>query len=555
MEKESFEDIQIAELLNRDFISIKIDREERPDLDKYYQDLYQMLNRKGGGWPLSVFLSHDKKPFHIDTYIPDRRKYGRVGMFELLPTISYEWATNREDILKSSTRIDVLSRTLSGNEEREVDEKFDEIFLENVSNHFNSKFGGFSPAPKFPQIGVLKTLSLLNSMEMVEKTLKEMVKGGFYDLIDGGFCRYSVDEKWLVPHFEKMAYDNGLLLELFSDFYLKSGNPLFKRIALETASFLMEKMEQENLFYSASDADSEGVEGKYFVYDKSEIPAKVGSEDFEGKAIVRVDDWTEFPEEFQILKDLRKDRVYPDIDKKIITSWNSMIIKGLLKVSKIEKSYLEIAENSMNSLLQKMYIDGILYHSRLLDNSPKIEAFLEDYAYLTDALIELYQETLKSEYLEVLETLVNIAVSKFWRGKRWFTSDRDSDFPVEAETEDSSYPSSRAKIIISLSTSALLLDRLDLQEIAKDSVSRSYKNFTRYPTAFGTFTEAILKSHKELLVIKGKREELEKLEISSPFVFKKVAENSGFDICGIGLCYKNVASSDEVSEFIKGFFI
>jgi uncharacterized protein YyaL (SSP411 family) len=567
MERESFENEKVAQILNEHFVSIKIDREERPDLDKHYQDLYQMVHRKGGGWPLSIFLSHDRKPFHIDTYIPETQRYNKVGMLELLPAIVGEWSERRDELLKNSDRIDTLSKTLSPNEKRDIDDGFADLFIKSVKNSFDSRFGGFSQSPKFPQVGILKTLQLLESWEMVEKSLNEMVKGGFYDLIDGGFCRYSVDERWLVPHFEKMAYDNGLLMEIFANAYIKRKNPLYKRVAEESAKFMLHKMESENLFYSASDADSEGEEGKYFVYKHSELLEKIDYKtlqalsitplgNFENdQSIVRVENHEEHTKEFHILKKLREDRTYPAIDRKILTSWNSMVIKGLLRISIFDERYLSIAENSLNTLLEKMFIDGNLYHSRLISNEPKILGFLEDYAYLSDALIELYQRTLKDEYLQLIEEIISLTVEKFYRKDRWFATEMGRDFLVEAEAEDTSYPSSRSKMVNALLSGAVLLDRADWWAVAEDTISRSYKNYPRYPQAFSTLAEAIWRYKKELLVIKSSEENLKNLDIDSPVVFKKVSEDSGYDICGVGLCYQKVETAEEVYKFIDGFFI
>jgi uncharacterized protein YyaL (SSP411 family) len=567
MEKESFENKNIASLLNENFVSIKIDREERPDLDKYYQDLYYTLYKKGGGWPLSVFLSPEKKPFHIDTYIPDVKKYGKVGMDELLPAMVEEWLWRKEKIIEAGERINSVAQEKSKNIPQEIENGLIKHFLKTSEEHFDIHFGGFSKAPKFPQTSILRTLLLLDSNEMVEKTLLEMTKGGFYDLIDGGFCRYSVDERWLVPHFEKMTYDNGLLLQLLADTYLKTGNPLFKRFALETTKFLLSKMEKENLFYSASDADSEDEEGAYFVYKHHEVLEKIDYQtlqklsitpfgNFEDKSIVRVEDHTEHKKEFKILKSIREARQYPDIDKKIITSWNAMAIKGLFRIAKIDEVYLPIAEYSLQTLVETMFVDGNLYHSRILEKEPKIVGYLEDYAYLSDLLVEAYQETFNYEYLQILEKILELSIEKFHHEERWFSSTKGSEIEVEAEAEDSSYPSSRAIIVNSLISGAGLLDRIDFWTLAEETISRSIRNFWRYPLAYGGLAEAIWKHDGEILVVKSIEENLEKIrKFASPKILLKVSEEKSFEICGIGLCYNKVESVDEVRDFLKGFWV
>ncbi|EJF07494.1 thioredoxin domain protein [Thiovulum sp. ES] len=565
MEKESFENEKIADLLNGSFVSIKLDREERPDLDKYYQDLYASVYKKGGGWPLSVFLTPEKKPFHIDTYIPEVRKYNKVGMEELLPAMIEEWISRKEKILEAGNQIHQFAEQKTQNIPREIENGMTEHFVKIVEQNFDSNFGGFSKPPKFPQVGILKTLLLLDSTEMVEKTLLEMTKGGFYDLIDGGFCRYSVDERWLVPHFEKMTYDNGLLLELLSDLYLKTENPLFKRFATETANFLLSKMEKENLFYSASDADSDGEEGKYFTYKHHEVVEKIDYHtlqnlsitpygNFEENSIVRVENHKELPKEFQILRKMRETRNYPNIDNKIITSWNAMAVKGFFRLSKIDKLYKPIAELSLQTLLETMSVENTLFHSTISGKKPKISGFLEDYAYLSDVLVEAYQQTYNSFYLEKLEQILDLAIEKFHRENRWYSSEKESDVEVEAESEDSSYPSSRAKIVSSLISGSALLDRRDFWQIAEDTISHSISNFWRYTTAYGSLTEAIWKHDGEVLVVKSTEENLDKLDFNSPKILKKVSQEKSFEICGIGLCYNKVVTVDEVKDFIKGFW-
>jgi hypothetical protein len=563
MEHESFENDKIAELLNRDFVSIKVDREERPDLDKYYQDLYHLVHKKGGGWPLSVFLTHEKKPFHLDTYIPPHHKYGKMGMVELLSAIVEMYQNDFERLEKTSSQLDLIGNTLSPKAYREIDDGYREKFVSHMKQRFDFKLGGFSKAPKFPQIAGLKTLTLFGEYYMVDKTLREMTKGGLYDVVDGGFCRYSVDEKWFVPHFEKMLYDNSLLIELLSERFLENGDKTFRDIAVQTANFLIQKMSLNGLFFSASDADSDGKEGTYFIFSFDELREKISEEkmkllsiskegNFEGKNIIRIEkrNFHEFGEELKILREIRSNREYPFIDKKIILSWNSMTIKGLFKLSTFEESFREIAKSSLEKLLENLYIDGKIYHSRLINGTPKIEAFLEDYGYLSDLLIEAYQIFGDEKYLNLLKEIVEKGIKLFYREERWFFS-ADNEFISEAEAEDSSYPSSLGKFLISLYKSALLFDNLEFFSIFEKSIQQQYGNFLRYPSAFATLGEAIHIYKKELLIIKSNKDNLVKLAINSDQFITKISDIENFDICGIGNCFQSVKTPEEVYDFLK----
>ena len=562
MERESFENIEIAKLLNENFISIKIDREDRPDLDKHYQTLYNIIYRKGGGWPLSVFLTHEKKPFHIDTYIPPKDNYGKMGITKLISVIKGKYTTQFDKLNLSANKLDEMSKTITPKHEKFIeDSDFIKLFVDGKKRSFDNRFGGFSEAPKFPHTSSLKALSIFGESEVVDTTLRNMAKGGLYDLIDGGFCRYSVDEKWLVPHFEKMTYDNALLLEVYANRFLQTGEKLFKRIAIETAEFLINKMSQDNLFFSASDADTDGEEGKYFTYSFDEVKDKFSEialkelsltpyGNFEGKSIVRVESLTNFSDEFKILREIRKDRKYPFVDKKIILSWNSMVIKSLLRLSLIEPKYLDIAIKSLDSLLENLYLDGEFYHSKLFQKDAKILAFLEDYAYFSDMLVEIYQRTLNKKYLDLLEKVLDMAINKFSKDLRWFISE-NGDFQTEAEIEDSSYPSSVAIIFQSLLSASTLKDHFVFLDIVENCLEQGYySTYLKYPTAFATLTDVMYRYKKQVMVIKSTKENLEKLKIDSSLFLKKVDSCTNYQICGIANCIASFDNPDEVENFV-----
>ncbi|MDP2894076.1 MAG: DUF255 domain-containing protein, partial [Sulfurimonas sp.] len=319
MEENVFTNKECAEILNKHFISIKVDREERPDIDKHYQEVYMLLNRRSGGWPTSIFCTPDNKPFFAGTYIPPHSKEESIegmGFIELTRLIADKISQNDEQLLKNADEIEnFLNHKEHPKEATVLKEDFAKNFMLQAKNNYDTLHGGFSIAPKFPHASTLGTLLAIDKLyddkaarAMVITTLNSMKQGGIYDLVEGGFCRYSVDDKWLVPHFEKMLYDNALLCELYTNAYLTYKDESFLHVAKECADFWHNHMSENNLLYSASDADSEGEEGTYYIYSYDEVYealAKEGYEkidellgklsiskegNFEGKNIIRLKD-------------------------------------------------------------------------------------------------------------------------------------------------------------------------------------------------------------------------------------------------------------------------
>ena len=413
MEDESFKDEQTAKILNEHFIAIKVDREERPDIDKHFQEVYQLMNQRPGGWPTSIFLTQEQKPFYSATYIPDEPRYGMMSFSSLLEVIADKYDKEKELLTEKA---DEILRFLNPKVDKIQATKLDESIINRVEDQakqlFDNKNGGFNKAPKFPQASLLDLLLDVyritknkETRNMVLLSLTSMAKGGLRDLIDGGFCRYSTDDEWLVPHFEKMTYDNALLSEVYLKAYHVSGDAFYRSVAFEILDFMLENMRENALFYSASDADTEGEEGKYFVYTyekalksftKAGIPAKEHAAlaealniteegNFEGKNIIRIDDPVNntipyYDDAIEALKKRREKRTYPFVDKKVIVSWNAMMIRSLFKASRVDNSYLKPALKSLTALLESMYINSELFHSTLIGKNPKIKAFLEDYA-------------------------------------------------------------------------------------------------------------------------------------------------------------------------------
>lgn len=584
MEHEVFENAEIAEYLNAHFVSIKVDREERPDIDKHFQEVHQLLNQRPGGWPTSIFLTPDQKPFFAGTYIPPKRQHNMVGFLELIGLIDQKWQKEPEALKKNADEIQGYLQPKDGPvKATKINLGITESFMKQAKQVFDPVYGGFSHAPKFPHTSTINLLLDLYGLEndkealdMAADTLRHMAKGGIWDLVDGGFCRYSVDEMWLVPHFEKMGYDNGLLCETYLKAYRATGDLFFLNIAKSIIAFMQERMQRGQLFYSASDADTEGEEGKYFVYGYNEVLeafkaagygdaqaadmanklsiSKFGN--FEGHNIVRNEMLATYPwfdGAIKALRQLRSTRTYPFIDKKVIVAWNAMMIKSLFLMGTVEPTYLQSAEASLEALLTKMLIKGKLHHSALVNGEAKIDAFLEDYAYLCDALITANQTTLETSYLESARKLADRALEIFYEEGKWFFS--RGEFPTEAEIADTSYPASSAMMVSVLLRLGALADE-KYRTLADKSLQYYSPKTMQYPLYHALFAQNVIRYLKEEVVVKAKKEALEtaRATLSSathPYLLKKVDDASeSFQVCNQHSCFANAYTAEALSEAI-----
>ena len=441
MAHESFEDKEIAEILNKNFVSIKVDKEERPDIDSIYMGVCQALTGSGG-WPTSIFMTFDQKPFFAGTYFPKEAHYGMIGFKELLNTIIKNWNENRENIIKSSAEItDYLKNNA------DIPPEDYEILIEKAKNQFkhsfDSVYGGFGNAPKFPTPHNLLFLMRLyqntkdkDLLYMSEKTLTQMYKGGIYDHIGYGFSRYSTDKYFLVPHFEKMLYDNALLIIAYIKLYSITENDLYKEIAKNTADYVLRELSDEfGGFYCAQDADSEGVEGKYYVFSYNEIINVLGEEkgkdfntyfgitkegNFEGENIPNLLFNSKlnknFKEEIQKLYDYRLSRTSLHKDKKILTSWNSLMIAALAFLYKYTgaEKYIDRALKAVSFIEENMYNGKYLYAGFSQKAS---KGFLDDYAFYIYALICLYDCVVDKKFIEKAIALTEKVYEEFYDEK------------------------------------------------------------------------------------------------------------------------------------------
>ena len=455
MERESFENETIAGLMNDNFVSIKVDREERPDLDQVYMQAVQMLTGSGG-WPMTVFLTPEGKPFYGGTYFPPEDRQGMPGFPRLLTSIAEAYSTNRGEIdrvtKQLTTQMSQSNQISQGTSILTVD--ILHKAYSSLATNFDYQNGGFGNAPKFPQPMTPEFLLRYyhhgynpRALELVELTLEKMAYGGIYDQIGGGFHRYSTDAYWLVPHFEKMLYDNALLARLYLHTYLITGRALYRRVVEETLDYVLREMtDSSGGFYSAQDADSEGVEGKFFVWSPDEINSVMGDADgevfagyygvtgagnFEGKNILNI---RQDPEEFaetkgltadqlgdiinrgsKALLEVREQRIHPMRDDKVLASWNGLMLRSFAEAAAAlgRPDYLAVAIKNAEFLARSMKSDGRLLRT-YRDGQAKLLGYLEDYSFVIDGLLALYEATFDLRWLDEAVTLADSMIELFW---------------------------------------------------------------------------------------------------------------------------------------------
>ena len=455
MERESFEDREVAKVLNDHYVSIKVDREERPDIDSIYMSVCQAVTGQGG-WPLTIIMTPDKKPFFAGTYFPKTEKYGYPGLVELLSQIKDAWNTDRGRLVETGDSITDAVRNSSKrlNGERIGEETLDKAFR-GIESSFDQVHGGFSGAPKFPTPHNIAFLLRYwrakgndYALDMAENTLVSMYRGGIFDHIGFGFSRYSTDKRWLVPHFEKMLYDNALLAYLYIEAWQATGSEIYRSIAEKIFTYVLRDMTSpEGAFYSAEDADSEGEEGKFYVWSPEEVAEAAGSEDgrffcgwydikpggnFEGRSIPNLidADLMELTRDQGLqnrldairekLFEYREKRTRPHRDDKILTSWNGLMIAALALGGRAlgSREYTQSAEKAFDFIQKTLVRDDGRLLARYRDGEAAIPAYLDDYAFLVLGLIELYQATFKTAYLQKALELNRQMLELFWDRER-----------------------------------------------------------------------------------------------------------------------------------------
>ncbi len=522
MAHESFEDEKTAEILNKHFISIKVDREERPDIDSVYMVVCQALTGSGG-WPTSIFMTWDKKPFFAGTYFPVRSRYGMPGFSDLLMTIAEQWEKNQDKLLESADEIIAHLKNSNLNWKNNTSENIIEDAVKHFKYIYDSIYGGFGQAPKFPTPHNLLFLMMYSkisndtlSMKMVKKTLLQMRKGGIFDHIEGGFSRYSTDIYFLAPHFEKMLYDNALLMMAYSAAYNMTKNPIYLDTAKETADYVLRQMtSQDGGFYSAHDADSEGVEGKFYTFTLDEILNVLGESgqrfaevfditakgNFESVNIPNLlksnDTESDFSDEIKKLYEYRKNRTSLHLDDKILLSWNAMMISAMAMLYRIshKEQYLQAAQNAQQFLERNLY-DGSQLYTSFRDGKRSDKAFLDDYAYYISALMELYNSTLDSTYLNKAEQFCDEAIMRFAdseNGGFFLCETGNSElFMNPKETYDGAIPSGNSVMAYNFVRLYQLTEDEKYKELAEKQFAFLFAQAAEYPAAHSLFLLAKL---------------------------------------------------------------
>ena len=518
MERETFEDEVSAKLLNASYVSIKVDREEMPDLDKYYQDVHYLLTKRSGGWPLSIIMTPSQQVIFAGTYLPPQSAQGRMGFRELISFIKGKFDDDFAEVQKSAQSIEAAIKHYERSFEQK--ERIDkdavmEAFVSNVKASYDDVSKGVGHAPKFPHastwnalLDIYQQTGNLEALYMSEDALNAMALGGINDQIEGGFYRYSVDEAWVIPHFEKMLYTNAELIEVYAKLYTLTQKPLFKAVVDKTVEAMDERFLKEGLYLSASDADSEGEEGKYFVFkfaQAKETLLKKGLSEAETKEVLDYFGITKFgnfehqstnpvvtqetkplrlDEAIVVLKEERQKVTYPFIDTKILTSWNALMVTALFESNKIEK-----AKQVLDTLLKTLHVNGILFHQIVLGGSLKVEALLEDYAFVIEALLHGYAHTKDAHYLELAKKLTHEAEHKFYKEETWYLSDKA--FRAKAVLEDNSYKSPLSTMIKNLFELAKIEDDTTLFIRAKDMLESFGSGIQKYAHAYPEAVRAV----------------------------------------------------------------
>jgi len=531
MERESFENEVIAALMNRHFICIKVDREERPDLDEIYMAATVAMNHGQGGWPMTVFLTPDQEPFFAGTYFPPEDRWGRPGFGTLLNKIAEMWEQKSADLRAQAQELTArLKREWQAPGPITISETVLDEVAHEFGQDFDKQFGGFGSAPKFPPSAALSLLlrcyrrtGEATVLQMVTKTLDAMAAGGIYDHIGGGFARYSTDEKWLVPHFEKMLYDNALLAKTYLEAYQVTRQASYRQVVMEVLDYILREMtDSEGGFYSATDADSEGVEGKFFVWMPNEIHAVLKNEEDARRwcacyDITEKGNWehTNIPNRMRPIEAVAKDldltvdelqdtmqrvrpllyearlgRVPPGLDDKVITAWNGMMISAMAEAGRVLGSpkYIEAARRSADFLLRvHRTAEG-----RLLRTSRKgrahLDAVLEDYAYFGEGLVDVYEACGEERYLSAARRFADHLIESFQDSDQggFFTTAREHEALIlrGREGADGATPSGNAVAASLLARLSFHYDRHDFRESAIGAVRAYGKQMTRYPRAF-----------------------------------------------------------------------
>jgi uncharacterized protein len=539
MAHESFEDEQIAQLMNENFVNIKVDREERPDLDQIYMSAVQMMTHHGG-WPMTVFLTPDAVPFYGGTYFPPQDRYNMPGFPKVLIGVAEAYRDRQDDIRETGTSlVNELKRlSATGGSDYPIELELLDAAYAGIVRTYDSINGGFGGAPKFPPAMTLEFLlrthartGKRDALEMVSHTCRKMANGGIYDQLGGGFHRYSTDARWLVPHFEKMLYDNALLSRLYLHYFQVSEEAFARETVEGILDYVLREMTHaEGGFYSTQDADSEGHEGKFFVWTMDEIRAALGEDDarifsayynitdtgnFEGKNIPNVTrtaepEWRASLEESKRkLFGLREQRIKPDRDEKVLTAWNGLMLASFAEAGVVlnRPDYTNAARRNAEFVLSNLRRDGSLLRT-WKDGIAKFNAYLEDYAFLIEGLVTLFETTGESRWLNEALALTDRMIREFWdedAGGFFFTGKSHESLIVRSKDYfDNATPSGNSVAALVLARLATLTNKESYRNLAIAVLREVGDQIRRYPSGFGYALSAadfLLSTPKEIAIV------------------------------------------------------
>ncbi len=577
MSRESFDDEAIAAILNRYFVCIKVDREEMPHIDSYYQQIYQKVHHRSGGWPLTVMMSEKREVFFITTYIPNVPKYGVEGLNTTLLKFANLYRKHPQHIAKRIRAIAALQQRVSDvNNSVVADAGY---FFEALKKEYDAIYNGFGIAPKFPEASkiellfVLGTLGYPQAQQMALDVLRTMALRGIYDQTEGGFFRYCVDANWEIPHFEKMLYNQAELIPLYIKAYQITQDKIYANIATETIAMVYERFEKNVLFYSASNADVNHKEGAYFIYSVDEVAKVLQQSDENGSVAdamefrrrgnieskIHIGFYTkERPEAFEsfrkALQALRHHREYPFIDTKIIASWNAMMIEALFDAAAIDERYATLAEISLANFETLLEPKGVLYHQSLNGKPPYVKALLEDYAAVIHLYIKAYQYRYERRYLTHAERLMQEALKHFYSNKQWYLN--DSTPRVSVDLRDKYYTSAIGTLLQSMQQLAALNGSLTLQHHADMALAALQSDIVAQSTIAPSSVIALLMQHYGVVTLKHRkalllqdRKRIE--EINYPFLLSRASDEKEFLACKVDRCFAYSRDFLHVKEQIE----
>jgi uncharacterized protein YyaL (SSP411 family) len=579
MARESFEDSEVAKLLNENFICIKVDREERPDIDNIYMTVCQIMTGSGG-WPLTIILTPDKRPFFAATYIPKNNRFGRAGLMELIPQIRDLWDNKKIEVNNLANQLNVALENFSQQSTGEMlGEDTIKQAYDQLKDSFDKSFGGFGKHPKFPMphnlfflLRYWKKYNDKDALDMVKKTLDNLRNGGIYDHIGYGFHRYSTDDKWFIPHFEKMLYDQALISIAYIEAFQETGDSLYATTAQEILDYvLMNMTSPEGGFYSAEDADSEGQEGKFYTWSYEELVNILNDGEFNlVKDLFNIDRQGNFSDEatatktgqnilFQTVSlndffkrkkieyneirdifksarkklfDYREKRIHPYKDDKILVDWNGLMIAAFAKASQAfnDDKYSKAAESAVNFIIGKMTLDdGGLYH-RYRAKESAIQGNFNDYAFFIFGLINLYQSTFNIRYLQHALKLNNYMFDHFWDKSNngfYFSSDNSKDLLVRTkEIYDGAIPSGNSIALLNLLQLSKITADTEMEKKVSDLIKAFSSTIKKIPSSFSQFMSALLYliDTSYVIVVAGKATDASEIfnEINQNFIPNKI---------------------------------